>query len=314
MAESSILFEGTINTERFSNMIGDIARNGLASEGGMLRVTATGSVMQVNVATGGAFIGHNRGTVAQRRHYLNDATVTLAIPAANATNPRIDRVLLLLNVNETNVADKCKLVIAEGTPAASPVPPPISDYRSGARYALSLAQVRVNAGVTAIGNAAITDEREDPTVCGFFNQASRLRLFGVDNTTHRTLWLERTAGQTGSLLYIGKEDGSLLVKMDPDGRVFADTSVPDAGLAMNEALSYYDGSNQRIGGVVFYKHRYTAAPTVTTTSFTSLLDGGVTSAGATLNVFSSTTWGFEWRASVAGTSRMGRARFLWSIG
>ena len=67
----------------FRHMLGDGV---LAGEMNQLDVFADSTGMQVKVRTGRAFIrGH---------FYENDAETALSIATANATNPRIDRVVL----------------------------------------------------------------------------------------------------------------------------------------------------------------------------------------------------------------------------
>ncbi len=314
MAQSSILFEGNVSTERFSQMMGDIARNGVvAGEGQQLVVTATGSVMQVNVGTGAAFIGHNRGTVAQRRHYISDATETLGIDAADPTNPRIDRVIIRLNVNETSAANKCKLAILKGTPAASPAIPPLT--RSGAVYEISLAQVRVNAGVTAIGNSNITDEREDRFACGYANRTSQLLIHNDRHVTHRALWIQGVDSQTGAFVFITNGDGSLLLRISPQGQVQYSTIVPETGKARTEALSGYDGTNNRLGGRVQFAVKRTAVPVVTISNVRVFTEGSTNNESASWNVtISGDTDGFYWTATKGGA--LARARFIdfdWAI-
>ncbi len=85
----------------------------------------------------------------------------LTITTANATNPRIDRVVARLSVS---VNQSVTFVILTGTPAASPTAPALT--RTSETYEISLAQIAVGAGVTSITSANITDERNDETVCG----------------------------------------------------------------------------------------------------------------------------------------------------
>lgn len=110
-----------------------------------LAPTANGSGMQVFVDTGRAWIeGH---------FYENDASKTLAIAAADPTNPRIDRIVLKLDTAANTIA----LVIKTGTPAGSPTPP--ARVFSGTTYELPVAQVLVDAAATSITAPKITDER-----------------------------------------------------------------------------------------------------------------------------------------------------------
>lgn len=125
--------------------------------GGGLAVAATDPAsMNITVATGAAF-------VQGRMFEVHTAGETLAIGAADPTNPRIDRVVVKLD-NSSGVRS-VTLAVKAGTPAASPEPPALQ--RDGTVWELSLAQVYVAAGATSIDADDITDERSDETVCGY---------------------------------------------------------------------------------------------------------------------------------------------------
>ena len=93
----------------------------------------------------------------------NDAAVTLTLSAANVTNPRIDRIVL--RKDSTSSGRACSVVIKTGTPAASPAAPALTN--ADGIEEISLAQIRINANVTTLTNANITDERPNENVCGF---------------------------------------------------------------------------------------------------------------------------------------------------
>jgi len=103
------------------------------------------------------------GDAASQGSYavVNDATVTVAIAASDPTLPRIDRVIVLIrDAQFSGVNNDAIFSVLTGTPASSPVPPNVPGD------ALGLAQVRVNAGVTSILNAVITDGRNPITTLG----------------------------------------------------------------------------------------------------------------------------------------------------
>lgn len=108
----------------------------------------------VAVSKGAGFIkGH---------FYVNDAPKILALDPADPTNPRIDRIVLRLDLrpDQRNIL----AVVKTGTPAPSPVPPDLT--RDDYIWELSLAQVTVPAGATYVTESNITDERFDDTLCG----------------------------------------------------------------------------------------------------------------------------------------------------
>ena len=122
-----------------------------------LKVTQNGTPnMSVNVASGSAFI---RGTQAASQgvyHAFNDATANVTIAAADATNARRD--LIVLQVRDaaySGASRDARLVVVQGTPAASPADPSLSSTPN----ALVLARVTVAAGATSITSAAIADLR-----------------------------------------------------------------------------------------------------------------------------------------------------------
>lgn len=121
-----------------------------------LKVTQNGTPnMSVNVAAGTALV---RGANQLQGVYAasNDATVNLTIAAADSTNPRWDLVILeVRDSNYSGASDDARLVVVQGTPAASPSDPSLVSYPT----ALVLARVTVDAGATSITTAKITDLR-----------------------------------------------------------------------------------------------------------------------------------------------------------
>ena len=111
-----------------------------------LKVTAPGTGMTVSVAAGQAMIrGH---------YYYNTSTATLAITAANATNPRIDAVVVNLDPSVNSAV----LTVVAGTPAASPVAPTLTQTDANA-YQFLLATVYVAAATSTISAGNVTDAR-----------------------------------------------------------------------------------------------------------------------------------------------------------
>lgn len=134
---------------------GLISRGVLQDYGDGFRVSAS-SGLSVSIGTGRAFF-------ADGRWMENDAAVTLKLAAANVTSPRFDRIVL--RKDSTAGVRACSLVIKTGTPAASPVPPSLTN--ADGIEEISLARIRINANATTITTANITDERPNNSVCGF---------------------------------------------------------------------------------------------------------------------------------------------------
>ncbi|WP_209121502.1 H-type lectin domain-containing protein [Alkalihalobacillus sp. BA299] len=111
-----------------------------------LEVYADSTGMQVKVKTGEAWIkGH---------FFKSDEEEALAIGTADASNPRIDRVIIRLDWT----ANTIQLAILQGAAATSPVAPALTQNTS--RWEISLSQVNVGAGVTTIAAEDIIMERD----------------------------------------------------------------------------------------------------------------------------------------------------------
>lgn len=120
-----------------------------------LKVTprGTGANMSVDVQPGTAYI---TSTLTQQGAYTytSDAVVNIPITAANPTNPRIDRIGILVDdATEGGSTNTIKLVAIAGTPAGSPTAPAEPDMF------LTLATVTVAANATNIMVGQITDAR-----------------------------------------------------------------------------------------------------------------------------------------------------------
>lgn len=112
-----------------------------------LQVYADSTGMQVKVKSGAAHIkGH---------YYESDAEETLVISASDATNPRID--LVVLEVDWTKADNQMNTKVIKGTPAANPVIPSLTQTTS--IWQIPLAIVSVGASVTTITSGNVSDLR-----------------------------------------------------------------------------------------------------------------------------------------------------------
>lgn len=109
------------------------------------QVYADSSGMQVKVKSGQAWI---EGFFFQ---VVTESVIPISI--ANSSNPRIDRIAI--QVDWTN--NIISLIAIQGTPAASPTPPALT--QGSAIWQISLAQVYVGANVSTIAAGNVTDER-----------------------------------------------------------------------------------------------------------------------------------------------------------
>lgn len=167
MAEKYMFFNSTA-TDRRRHTAGDMAEywssflsTGLISRDKvpLLRVTANGENNILNIGVGSAIIkGHL---------YINDSDLKKTVPLPEGLGKRIDRVVLRLD-NRRGVDDSryIKIFIKEGTEDAPPELEREVVEGTTVLYELSLAQVKLNEGVTYITQDDITDERLDEELCG----------------------------------------------------------------------------------------------------------------------------------------------------
>jgi hypothetical protein len=149
MAQASYPFDNTDTTEaQYSQLFRRLNRDGVwgSPTGTELKVTGDSSGMQVKVAAGfGMVRGH---------FYSNDSVLTLSIAAANATNPRIDLVVLKLDPTANSIT----AVVKTGTAASSPSAPTLTVTDTGVME-VTIAQVAVAANATTISAGNVTDLR-----------------------------------------------------------------------------------------------------------------------------------------------------------
>jgi hypothetical protein len=263
MAEDSRFFTSSTGDARsyssanFAEVLNKVLTTGyFAGSGGELAVTASSPAdMNINVATGEAWI--------QGYYYKNTDSKTLAVTAADGSNPRIDRVVLELDLVTNRLIN---LKMLDGTPAASPVAPTLT--QSGTTYQITLAQVYVDTGATSIASGTITDERDTVTapVSGA-NQAKANSLYsgtiykltGTDAgyTTARTNGGLSAICSDGTYIYIiggsvSVDNIKTVERFTPDlasasaGSWSAMTNITTA--RSDTRAVYYDGNIYVIGG------------------------------------------------------------------
>jgi hypothetical protein len=101
--------------------------------------------MQVKVKSGQAWI--------QGFFFQVVTESVIPISPANSTNPRIDRIAIQVDWTNNNIS----LIAIQGTPAASPIAPALTQNTS--IWQISLTQVYVGANVSTIAAGNISDER-----------------------------------------------------------------------------------------------------------------------------------------------------------
>ena len=175
MAQSSFPFENIDTTEtQFSQW----ARN---FNSGVDDVP-TGTALEVSAGTGLAVDVEAGEAMVRGHYYISDATESLALATADATNDRLDTVVLRLDPSANSII----LAVKTGTPAGSPSAPALVQTDAGI-YEQPLADVLVPA--TSGLPTTITDRREFQgtrlgswTTVGRPTPAGRV-LFGFNTTT-----------------------------------------------------------------------------------------------------------------------------------
>ena len=146
----------TAENDRLAGTQGLVGTAGVSAGTNDLLVTqASTPAMTVNVNSGWGWV---LGTVSSTQGMYtvyNDATLTgITVSAANATLPRIDRVVLsVLDSNYSGVTSSASVYVVAGTASASPVAPAIP------ASSISLATLAIASGATAVTTANITDTR-----------------------------------------------------------------------------------------------------------------------------------------------------------
>ena len=167
---------------------------------------STTPAMSVSIALGWGIIVGDYTTNMGAYSFYNDAAATGTITAADATNPRIDRVCITVSdsayVGSTNTV---AINVVAGTPAGSPVAP------ATPTNSISLATVAVAAGATTIVNANITDTRVRTEIDEI--------VLGTSSATLVPVRIQLSAGQTGNALQILNSSGTILNGFDSSGNL-----------------------------------------------------------------------------------------------
>nr|DAW56628.1 MAG TPA: Receptor Binding Protein [Bacteriophage sp.] len=155
--KSGTVYSPKYNANDFSDNLAAIISTGVRRSGNDdLRVTSAGG-MALAVAIGRAWING--------RWYVNDAVYNeLSVPTApTGDRARIDRVVLRLTIegNTQNIL----LAYLTGEVSVSPTAPALT--RTESVYEIALADIYVDALVTSITQANITDQRGNKDVCGW---------------------------------------------------------------------------------------------------------------------------------------------------
>lgn len=205
-----------------------------------LVVTQNGTPnMSVNVAGGVAMIPQTLAANGGIYTGLNDATVNLAISAANATNPRIDTVIAsVADAAYSGGSNNWTLSVLTGTPTAGATLANLNGQAAQSASSVLLANVLVPANATTIITADIQDART------FAGNANATR----NNPTGRSWATTGGVGSTGTWNVVN-QGGSSHLKGGMTSTV-SGLVVPVAGLyQVNAQIKLQSSSAQLQCGI-----------------------------------------------------------------
>ena len=198
--------------------------------------------MSVDVAAGGAFIASTRSAAQGTYHAYNDAVINTAIAAADATNPRIDRILLQVRDEAQDGAltqNDARIFVEQGTPAAVPVAPTVTidDY-------IELAQVTVPASASSITNSNISDTR--PLAASTLASIRRYTTaIATAQVTSGGTELTIATLQVPAQPFAYELDVRMFATLQPSSTDDADVRIKVGGVAKAETRFRGAGTNQR---------------------------------------------------------------------
>lgn len=140
--------------------------SGVFAAAGNAAVAALGTPgMAVTVSDGTGWFSNANGDGVvwwNEEESVNGSKLQLTIDAADGVLNRIDRVIV--EWKTTNYVDRPEIKVLKGTASSTAAAPALTN--NGTVRQISLAQIFVAAGTTAITASMITDERQDTAVCG----------------------------------------------------------------------------------------------------------------------------------------------------
>ena len=194
---------------------------------------ANGANMNISIDTGVAIL--KDGFV-----YVRESSGNLTIGAADGSNPRIDRIILRLTRESQSTRGTVVLAVLAGTAAGSPAAPALT--QTSTTWEMSLAQVRVDTGVTSIAVGKVTDERAftltppsglevgDMLYINSSNKLARLDAGTSGQILQLSAGVPGWASQSTFGITVQEGDSSLdtdISTLDFDGADFALTESPE---------------------------------------------------------------------------------------
>lgn len=208
------IFDRAEDDEFFTRVWRYLLRNGIMSEpaDNMMVSAVTGMTVRVNKGFG----------VIQGKFAYEDIAEQVTLEEANEVYPRIDAIVLRLDLENRKIEIAAKTGIA----AVSPKTPDLEREDEGI-YELCLAYIRVEAGVTEIKSSNITDKRNDLTVCGLIQ--------AVANVNDKNVRMS-VPSQAGSIIYNGETQTPKWYGYDEE---VMDISGDEEGLEPGTYITYF---------------------------------------------------------------------------
>lgn len=237
------VYDRAISSEPLRNLLHKLFTDGILPDVSTNLQVVAGTGMNVVVKAGFAIV---QGCLK-----LEENDRTLAVQASNATNDRIDTVVLRLNSNDDQ--RYCDLYVREGTPATNPVRPNL--VRSDSVYELGLADIFVSKTITSITQSKITDTRYEAKRCGVISSLSEydtttiykqvqadLKEFKDTEQAQFMAWYENiknildenTAGHLQNEI-----DATNAVVATKQDKIIKTTITLDSNWTKDETLNYY---------------------------------------------------------------------------
>lgn len=182
-----------------------------------------GMAVTVSDGTGWMSNANNDGVVWWNdSESVSGAKLQLAIDAADGVLNRIDRVIV--EWKTTNYVDRPEIKVLKGTASSTAAAPALTN--SGTKRQISLAQVSVAAGTTAITASMITDERQNPDVCGLVTDTLSIDTSVINAQFAELLDQLRAAIEQAASGQIA--DGTVTTQKLAEGAVTADKIAGNA--------------------------------------------------------------------------------------
>ncbi len=196
----------TYTAEDFTSYLSSLICNGiLDTYGDCFKVTSNEN-LSVTIGTGKAWIGGH--------YFINDSPYTLDL--SRYVDESMSKYLIIgIYCDTSDAVRKCDIEVKAGTAATTPAIPVFTNTQT--KNYLTLAAVRLNAGVTEIKQSGITDYRESSTKCGYvrciLGKCKVSEILDAYEKNNRLLeniqeqlgeLSERVSGITGEIVDIGQ--------------------------------------------------------------------------------------------------------------